>query len=276
MAGRGDASWHNNIAHAVANWQGEPAAPPIATDEPDRPPIVPHDTGWSQTPKVGASNWHSKFGGQEWRFDDKGIYLRAHPTTPLRTPGAPITVQAILDLYGQEIQKAATDYGVAPELIVMTIATETGFARSWDFTGPRTFRWEPHVGVNDVTPHTVGDYSAGPMQTLATTAREVIHNMGLNYPNRFQVALYYPTKPDPAPATHPLYAGPANIDIGTAEIKTRWPATGPDPILVAAAFNAGGVYASTQNVWHLRSHGDHLDRAAKWFGDACFVLSSLR
>jgi hypothetical protein len=88
-------------------------------------------------------------------------------------------VQAILDLYGQEIQKAATDYGVAPELIVMTIATETGFARSWDFTGPRTFRWEPHVGVNDVTPHTVGDYSAGPMQTLATTAREVIHNMGL-------------------------------------------------------------------------------------------------
>ena len=81
MAGRGDASWHNNIAHAVANWQGEPAAPPIATDEPDRPPIVPHDTGWSQTPKVGASNWHSKFGGQEWRFDDKGIDLRAHPTT---------------------------------------------------------------------------------------------------------------------------------------------------------------------------------------------------
>jgi len=69
----GDASWRNNLAQAVANWHGEPAAPPIATDEPERPPIVPHDATWSQTPKVGASNWHSKFGGQEWLLDDKGI-----------------------------------------------------------------------------------------------------------------------------------------------------------------------------------------------------------
>jgi peptidoglycan LD-endopeptidase CwlK len=272
----GDASWQNNLANAISNWHGDPPAPPMPTEEVQRPSLIPRDANWSQTPTVGSSDWHSKFGGQEWRFDDKGVYLRGDPTTPLRTPGAPITIQAIVDIYGRDIQKAAIDYQIAPELIVMTIATETGFARPWNFTGPRTFRWEALVPVTDVTPPTVGDYSAGPMQTLATTAREVIRKMHLNYPDPFQVALYYPTNPDPAPANHPLYAGPANLDIGTAELKSRWSKTGPDPILVAAAFNAGGLYASTQNSWHLRSHGDHLDRAAKWFGDACFVLASLR
>jgi peptidoglycan L-alanyl-D-glutamate endopeptidase CwlK len=73
-----------------------------------------------------------------------------------------------------------------------------------------------------------------------------------------------------------LYAGGPNIDIGTAEIRSRMAKTGLDPILIAAAYNAGGIYESEQNEWHLRSAHDHLDRASKWFGDACFILSAFR
>ena len=47
-------------------------------------------------------------------------------------------------------------------------------------------------------------------------------------------------------------------------------------MMVSAAFNAGGVYESSENRWHLKTHGDHLDRAAKWYGDACAVLAAAR
>jgi peptidoglycan L-alanyl-D-glutamate endopeptidase CwlK len=272
----GDASWFDNLAEAVAGWDGRPAAPPLRSEDDTRPPLVLTGIDWSTTVEVGSGDWHSMYDGKDWRFDGNGVYLRAAPTTPVRTPGAPTTCQTILDLYGRDIHKASVDHGVPPELIVMTIATETAFAKRWNFTGPNTFRWEAHVEVRDVNPHTFGDYSPGPMQALGTTARDVIRRLGLAYPDPFAIVPYYPTEPDPRPAQHPLYAGGPNIDIGTAEIRTRVPRTGLDPILVAAAYNAGGLYRSTQNDWHLRSHGDHLDRAAAWFGDACFIFSSLR
>ncbi len=276
----GDTSWRDAMETAIARWNGDPPAPPMAGSEPERPAIVAQAGGraldWAGTPTVGSSDWHSHFNGQEWRHDGDGIYLHAAPSRPVRSPGAPVTCQAILDRFGHEIRKASMAYGVPPEIIVMTIATETAFARKTGFTGPTTFRWEAKVEVKDVQPTTFGDYSAGPMQTLATTAREVIRTLKLAYPDPFTAAPYFAKHPDPAPAEHPLYAAGPNIDIGTAEIKTRWGHTGTDPILVAAAYNAGGLYQTGDNPWHLRSYGDHLDRAAQWFGDACFVLSALR
>jgi peptidoglycan LD-endopeptidase CwlK len=266
------------MAEAVAGWNGEPPAPPLRGDDPRRPPIDDHAPrlDWTQTPEPGAADWHAMFGGRSWRYDGRGIYLRTAPTTPCRTPGAPTTCQTILDLYGPAIHKASLDHGMPPELIIMTIATEAASARKSDFTGPPTFRWEPHVKVEDVPGATFGDYSAGPMQPLATTARDVIKRLGLSYPDPFAIAPYLPTRPEPAPSTHPLYMGGPNVDIGTAEIRARVPKTGFDPILVAAAYNAGGLYQSDLNDWRLRTAHDHLDRAAAWYGDACFVLAAFR
>jgi peptidoglycan L-alanyl-D-glutamate endopeptidase CwlK len=85
----------------------------------------------------------------------------------------------------------------------------------------------------------------------------------------------YAFQPEP-PATLKLYEPDINIDIGAAEIKQRINKTCDDPILVAAAYNSGGIYKSTKNPWYLRSHGDHLDRAAKWYGDACAVLKEVQ
>jgi len=66
-----------------------------------------------------------------------------------------------------------------------------------------------------------------------------------------------------------------SIPIGAAVIKQRWAKTGDDPILAAAAFNAGGLYNTNANPWHLRTTGDPLDRAARWYGDACAVLKEV-
>jgi peptidoglycan L-alanyl-D-glutamate endopeptidase CwlK len=112
------------------------------------------------------------------------------------------------------------------------------------------------------------------MQTLATTARWVVNVQNLDY-DPFSIAPVFQRRPDP-PETLPLYDAAVNIDIGSAEIRQRVAKTGLDPILVAAAFNAGGLYKSTKNPWHFKSSGDHLDRAARWYGDACAVMAELQ
>lgn len=240
-----------------------------------RPFLAPGPVDGMELDRDASSGWHSRFGGQEWRFDNRGVYLRsfANGMQPLRTPGQPVTCRAIWSLYADEIRRASDRHGIPAELIVMTIATESAYWRRYDFTGPETFFWEPNVLVTDAPgPDYRGDYSAGPMQTLATTARWVIRQMHLDY-QPFEVAPAIHPKPEPAPAELPLYDPAINIDIGTAEIKTRLATSAVDPILVAACYNAGGLYSSTTNDWHLRSTNDHLDRAAKWFGDACAVIS---
>lgn len=283
----GDEHWAEHLEGQIAGWSGRQEAPPpprsvaerpglpeAAAEEPDdeSPPPGALPLAVSAVPPVGSAGWHKKFGGQDWKYDGNGVYLRSYVdgTQPLRTAGPPNTCKAIWDRYGTIIQVMAKKYNLAPEVLIMTIATEAGAYKAHDFTGPATFRWEAHVWNRDVSPPVQGDYSAGPMQTLATTARWVIATQHLPF-HPFQVAPVYSIRPD-APASHPLYDPAVNIEIGAAEIKQRHGATGPDPILIAAAFNAGGIYEKPGNVWGMKTYGNHLDRAAQWFGDACAVL----
>jgi peptidoglycan L-alanyl-D-glutamate endopeptidase CwlK len=272
----GDRTWAENLEAGIYSWPDPLDAPPIPDVEKDRPPL---DVSISERLKitdelvsVGSAGWHNAFEGCQWRYDDKGVYVRDHDSgrKPLRTRGEPITGRTIWSLFADIIVGASKTYAIPPTLIMMVLATETAFARNFGFSGPRTFRWEPHVKVKDVSPPIWGDYSAGPMQTLATTARWIIRKQALNY-DPFSTAPVFERQPEP-PDTHPLYEPATNIDIGIAEIRERYAKTGDDPILVAAAYNAGGVYKSTQNPWHLKTFGDHLDRAARWYGDACAVL----
>jgi hypothetical protein len=218
---------------------------------------------WVATPAMDARDFHN-VGGQDWSYNNRGVCLRSAPTTPLRSPNDPVTVLAIIASYGEEICKAAIEHQVPPELIVMTIATETAIFRSVNFTGPRTFRWESGVT----------SYSAGPMQVLETTARDLITKFGLN----LVPPPHFSSKPFP-PAANPLYDGEMNIRLGTAYIRQNKAQTGLDPIFVAAAYNAGSLRhtaPSPRNPWGLVSTGDHLNRAAEWFGDACLVFEKLR
>lgn len=215
---------------------------------------------------------HNRFGGRAWRYDASGVHADGRLW---RTPGAPTTCRAILALYGDVIFEMSKKHGVDPALIVMTIATETGALRASRFTGPKSFRWEAHVANRDMLPMFKGSYSAGPMQILATTARDLIARHGEAYALAYKplaTAPAYAQRPMKAPVEHPLYDARTNIELGTAVIRRQMALTGDDPILVAAAYNSGGLYESRANAWRLRSHGDHLDRAARWYGDACAVL----
>lgn len=231
-----------------------------------------------QAPLPAASRWHSRFGGRAWRYDRDGIHTRERDEGERiwRTAGAPVTCRAILESLGDVILWAAKKHGVSPALILMTIATETASARAHGFTGPATFRWESHVLNRDIAPAFRGTYSAGPMQILATTARDLIATRGADYHLDYAPLVTAPAlrqRPRTVPAVLPLYDVRTNIDLGTAVIRRQLRLTGDDPILVAAAYNAGGVYESSANPWRLRSHGNHLDRAARWYGDACAVLA---
>jgi peptidoglycan L-alanyl-D-glutamate endopeptidase CwlK len=271
----GDLPWAERLEEAIQSWSGTPPAPRVPMPIPQRPPLevdaVPLDDASDVLPS-GTADWHSSFGGREWRYDESGVYVRDHAEgqEPLRTAGEPVTCRAIWSFFAEDIKAVSKRYGIPATLIMMVIATETSFARDYGFTGPHTFRWEPKVQVKDVLPLLWGDYSAGPMQTLATTARWVIRQQDLDY-DPFKVAPVFGRRPEP-PETLELYDPTINIDVGTAEMKQRWSKTGDDPILVAAVYNAGGLYKSTRNPWHLRATGDHLDRAARWYGDACTVL----
>lgn len=228
-------------------------------------------------PPMDAKDWH-RFGNgtREWRYDERGIAIRENGVvTEQRWESSLDTMRKITQYMGAELLAASTKHGIPPALLLMTVATETHIYKAQKFTGPKTFRWEAHVENDDVDPPTRGDYSAGPMQSLASTARWVIRakgrEYGLNY-QPFAIAPVYAAKPDPRPVHHPLYDYAANLDLGTAEIRIRLNKSGLDPILVAAAFNAGGLYKSPHSPWGLRAYGDHLDRAAKWYGDACAHL----
>lgn len=274
----GDLTWAENLEAAIVGWTGQPAAPPVPAVLPERPPVeepVLSLPDLANSPRPGESDWHRMHGGREWRYDERGIYVRDYMggTSPLRTPGEPTTCRAIWKAFAPHILAAAIKYNVSPALILMVIATETGFARKFGFTGMHTFRWEPNVKVTDVAPPILGDYSAGPMQTLASTVRWTIRQQRLDY-DPFVVAPVFNGRPAP-PSVHPLYDPATNIDLGTAEMVQRWSITDGDPILVSAAFNSGGLYKTAQNPWHLRTHGNHLERAAAWYGDACTVLADV-
>lgn len=215
------------------------------------------------------SEFHNPCGGLLWRVTPLGIEVEGEGDVR-RTVGEPVTARRILALMRDPLLAAAARHETPPALLIMTVATETGLYRRVNFTGPKTFRWEAHVRVSDVSPVRRGDYSAGPMQVLGGTAREMIRRYGLGL-DVFETAPAYAQRPTP-PSTHPLYDYAVSLDLGAAYIRHTWPHTHGDPILAAAAYNAGGVYRSERNLWRIRCHGDHLDRAAAWYGDACAVL----
>lgn len=232
------------------------------------------DVTWAELPQMGAAGPHNRYGGVSWEYSGDGVFV-AGSSVPERTPGEPATARRISGLMGAHIKAACVWFDIPAEILVMTIATEAAQFWQQNYTGPATFRWEPHVKVKDVTPEDTGDYSAGPMQVLASTARWIIRTQMLPY-EPFTAAPHFWEAPNIPPDEHPLYDPGRALTIGGGTLAKRWDRTGDDPVLVAAAYNAGGHYESHANRWHLRSTGNHLDRAARWFGDACAVLQELR
>jgi hypothetical protein len=190
-------------------------------------------------------------GGVTWRLAKGGVIV-GDEASPRRTGGEPQTLTRIWQAFRAPIEKCASAYGVPAELILATIATESGGR-------PDSVREEPGYTSDEATPNRV---SPGLMQTLISTARETLNEPGLT---RAQLL-------DPE----------TSIRAGTAYIRRQAGQTNFDPPLVACAYNAGGLYRQDgeQNPWKLRQYpigtGKHADRFVAWFGDALAVLAADR
>lgn len=196
------------------------------------PIVVPPPAVASQPSPSPAVKWQ-RFApdGLGWRTTSDGIVTETD-SEPLRTVGEPVTVANIWTKFGSLIGPLSAKFGVPATVVTAIIATESR-------GDPDAYRKEPD-----------GRESSGLGQALTSTAAEI---MG----RPVSVA----DLRDPALA----------IEVTCRYLQRQAVKTSLDPILASAGYNAGGLYFSNANRWRLRSTDGHLDRSARYFGDACFV-----
>ena len=195
-------------------------------------------------------------GGVRWRLGPQGIEIEGRPLlgSGLRRDA----VQNAFRLFGGDLRAGAIASGVPIELLVATACTETlGNTAKYGTreAAARAERREPGYLDDAITPNKA---SLGLMQTLITTARDVIpRKMTLTRDLLFQPEI--------------------SIRAGAAYIASQAPKTRLDPPVVACAYNAGGIYeqANAANHWRMRQYPigrpDHADRFVVFFNH-CFAL----
>lgn len=193
--------------------------------------------------------FHSQFPDSlKWRLTTSGIEVQGEGI--LRTLGKPLTIKKIWDSYGASMTSASIKYNVPIEIIFALIAGESA-------GNPKAIREEPGFISDEKTPDRV---SPGLTQTLISTARQVLKN-----PNLTRVDLF---NPDTA------------IRAGTGYVAMQKGKTGLDPVLVAAAYNSGGVYyqKGEQNKFKLRVYpigtSRYIEKFILWFNDASWSIGS--
>src|SRR5258708_6627931 len=68
----------------------------------DDPPPALADPGWANAPAMDQQDFHSKFGGQQWKYDRTGVFLQG-TGGPEKSDGSPITCSTIVSLYAAQI-----------------------------------------------------------------------------------------------------------------------------------------------------------------------------
>lgn len=237
-----------------------PAAPAVARAPASVPLVMPAGRPAigpafpADLAKLGA--YHAAFANAyQWRVGAAGVDVRGKGV--LRSPGNPDSVRRAWAWFGPEITAAAVEYLVPVELLIACLCAESvGGARQKEDAAGAT-RHEPGFVSNETTP---GRVSTGAMQTLVTTARDVLG--------------------DPTLSAAALYDPRTSLRAGAAYIARQARQTGFDPPLVGAAYNAGSVRCDTAaaNPWGLVCYplgtGAHVTRFTSFFNDAVAVLHS--
>jgi soluble lytic murein transglycosylase-like protein len=190
-------------------------------------------------------------GGCTWSLEAKGVaidgVLRASSAAEVR-----LAARVRAD-HGPAIEAVLRKVPVPIELVVACVCTESGGRAD-------AVRLEP--GCDRADPgRTPGRVSLGLMQTLLSTAREQLG--------------------DPALTLDALGDPRTSVEAGARYIRAQAPLTGFDPPLVAAAYNAGGLYENggSANRWRLRQYplgtGAHVDRFVGFF-DAALTEARVR
>lgn len=210
------------------------APPPVVPPPPPAPVVVPVPAP-SLAPVV---DWkQGPFGGARWKVSPDGVLVEGEAAVA-RTVGDPITVRRVWAAHGDLIMAECARLRVPVEVAVMVVCTESGGRAAATLTEPD------------------GRTSSGLFQVLTGTASEVL---GRNV-----------TVED---LKDPAVGAAAGIGYLAKQKHLTW----FDPVLSAAAYNAGGLYEprpQDKNRFRLRSTGDHLERAIRWYGDVCFVAKA--
>lgn len=218
-----------------------PSAPPLP---PPPPPVVvvPPAASVPAAPAVPAPavlEWQQgPFGGVRFALNPDGYLVVEGEAAPGRTVGEPATVRRVWKEFGPIVAESCARNGVPLEVAVACICTES--------------RGMPAAVLHEPD----GRSSIGLMQVLHATAEEV---MGRRI-------------------TSADLAQPAiGIEAGVRYIAKQYPKTRFLPPLVAAAYNAGGLYPPREqdkNRWNLRSTGHHVDRFCLFFNDSVYVAKT--
>ncbi len=203
----------------------------------------------TKTADISLTKYHSAFpDGIKWKLVENGVEIKGSGIE--RTTGKPTTVTKIWKGRNKEIKKWAKKYSIPCELIIATIATESG-------NKVKARREEPGFVSDYKTPNKV---SVGLMQTLLSTAASTLEKNSV---------------------TAIWLESPSNsIQAGTSYILQQAKKTKLDPPKVACAYNAGGIYHNDgeKNRWKMRQYpigtSMHCDRFIKWYNDAVFVLKT--
>lgn len=193
------------------------------------------------------AEWQQYRDSVRWRLTDKGVEIEDDGIP--RTRGTPATVQKIWNTHKAAIEAAAIKYDLPLELIVATIATESG-------GNVMALRKEPGYKSDEKTPHRI---SPGIMQTLISTARSALN--------------------DPKLTRADLFKASTSIMAGSAYMSQQEDVTGYDAPKVACAYNAGSVYyqKGKNNRWKMRQFpigtSAHADRFVEWFNDMMAVMA---
>jgi hypothetical protein len=198
--------------------------------------------------------WHSRFGGREWRVTSQGIETRDKGY--MRTKGDPVTMTTLWQDFGEYILYTSYELLVPIDMIAAMIPIEA--LRRDGHYDPRSLRKEPGYVSDIETPHRI---SPGLMQTLITTARAMARKYQLIDPGLVNREILF----------DPFYS----ILLGGAYIQHQIERYGPDPILIASGYNAGSVRKTDNNDWHLIAYGaTRLDRYAAWFNDFIYAIDN--
>lgn len=187
---------------------------------------------------VPAAPWQQgPFGGARWQVLPDGVLVEGDAGVA-RTVGEPVTVRRVWKEHGPILADVCTRLGVPVEVAVTVLCTESRGVTTATLQEPD------------------GRISSGLMQILTVTASEVLGR-----------TVNAQDLQDPR----------TNIEAGVGYIAEQKPKTWFDPVLTAAAYNAGGIYEprpQDTNRFNLRCTGDHLERAIRWYGDVCFVAKA--
>jgi peptidoglycan hydrolase-like protein with peptidoglycan-binding domain len=235
------------------------------------PEAAPHPLTGAATPEAGlarGADWRVALhpyvqrlmagsappvgqGTRRWRLSPEGLRVEGFVGPP-RSPGKPDTVTRCWRDFRAAFETCAAAYGVPVELLIATACTESGGRAA-------ALREEPGFISDEATPHRV---SPGLMQTLISTAREVLRDPSLDRARLL----------DPATS---IRAGAAMIR--AQAIKRKLP-THFDPPLVAIAYNAGSLRARGDGapdpwgmVQTMRGGHTHADAFVAFFND-CFTI----